>query len=81
MVRLLLHETKCGDNTVNATNPWTNKVVELNLGRDHDANSFAFMLGDFGHECFAASIESMMAVTVEGLDDDEDNLLKLLKCQ
>ena len=81
MVRLLLHETKCGDSTVRATNPWINKVVELNRGLDHDANSFAFILGDFGHACFAASIESMMAVTVEGHAEDDANLLKLLKCQ
>ena len=81
MVRLLLHETKCGDSTVKATKPCINKVVELIRGLDHEANSLALMLGDLGHECFAASIESMMAVTVEGLAEDEANLLKLLKCQ
>jgi hypothetical protein len=81
MVRLLLHDTKCGDSTVRATNPWISKVVELSRGLDHDANSLAFMLGDFGHACLAASIESMMHVTMEGDADEDASLLRDLQCQ
>jgi hypothetical protein len=39
------------------------------------------MLGDFGHACLAASIESMMHVTMEGDADEDASLLRDLQCQ
>ena len=81
MVLLLFELTKCGLITLSCTKPWMSKVVELNFGRGHDANSLALMHLAFGQLCFAQSIESMMAVTVVGAAEDAANLLSERKCQ
>ena len=81
MLLLLVQLTKCGLKTVMATWPWIKRVVELKRGRAQLLNSFENIVGDFGQLCFAASMESMMAVTVAGSELDADNLLTLRFCQ
>lgn len=81
MLRLELQVTKCGDKIVNARNPCIKSVVELNRGLDQLANSFAFIVVVLGHECFAASILSMIAVTTAGQELEPDKRLRLRLCQ
>lgn len=75
-------DTVCDDNASNVRYPWTIIVVLEGLGLTKEANSFEAIDRLRGHECFWASILSMMMViSRESPNDAAPNLERALAPQ